>query len=47
MFEYGWYANRHDWPPQVVDALPAWVDARLPLFAQAWDQVMASRQGGG
>ena len=47
MAEYGWYANRHGWTPQQVDALPAWIDARLPLYAQAWDQAAANRRGGG
>lgn len=47
MVEYGWYANRHDWTPQEVDALPAWFDARYSDFARVWDKVLASRQGGG
>lgn len=47
MRDYGWYANRHNWTPDQVDALPAWIDARLPLFAAAWDQAAANRRGGG
>jgi hypothetical protein len=44
MYDYGWYAERHNWTPEQVDNLPAWVEARLPGFAQCWDQVMASRR---
>jgi hypothetical protein len=44
MYDYGWYANRHNWTPAQVDDLPAWIEARLPDFAQTWDQVMANRR---
>lgn len=44
MYDYGWYANRHNWTPQQVDQIPAWIEARLQPFAAAWDQAMEERR---
>lgn len=43
MYDYGWYAMKFGWPPQVVDEMPAWIDARLPGFAGVWDEVTNRR----
>lgn len=43
MVDYGWYAVRHNWTPEQVDALPAWFDARYPEFIGVWDEVAGGR----
>lgn len=46
MYDYGWYLMRFGLPPQVVDGMPAWIEVRLPGFAEDWDQVMSERRRG-
>lgn len=42
--DYGWFALRFGWTPEQVDRLPAFYEARLPQYAQAWDEVVAERR---
>lgn len=44
MFDYGWYAERYGWTPAQVDELPAWIEARLPGFANSWEKAAANRR---
>jgi hypothetical protein len=40
--DYAWYAERYGWPPSVVDEQPAWILARIPTLATAWDEAKAA-----
>lgn len=42
--DYGWFALRFGWTPEQVDRLPAFYEARLPQYAQVWDEVVAERR---
>jgi hypothetical protein len=41
---YAWFAERYHWSPDVVDNLPAHVEARLPTVAQVVDEVAEAEQ---
>lgn len=38
---YLWFANRHHWPPNVVDEQPWWVTEQIRGLAPLWDQAVA------
>lgn len=44
---YGWFAERYQWTPDQVDALPAWCADRYPFFAKAWDDASGNDDQGG
>ncbi|MFE9448265.1 hypothetical protein [Streptomyces sp. NPDC006739] len=36
---YGWFAEKYQWPPSVVDAQPWWVIEQMPYIARAYAEV--------
>lgn len=41
---YFWYAQRFNWPPDVVDDLPGRLVDRLPAVAAIYDELEQERQ---
>jgi hypothetical protein len=39
--EYAYFANRHDWPPDVVERQPWWAMEQLRILNPLWDEAVA------